>query len=164
MYKTMDNTKNSNIFNDGDLVLYKENGKIMSGGYSIDSILLQSGESPLTSYFNGGTLESEGLEGNKEREKERKNPFANLAIPVGIFYINQQATKSDYEKKSYDDEHYKKHDMLSDDIYDKLFEMASSNRRDKKDDKKDDKKKHKFTKHHNIKKIPNKQTKKQRIV
>ena len=60
-------------------------------------------------------------------------------------------------------EHYKKHDMLSDDIYDKLFEMASSNRRVKKDDKKDDKNKHKFTKHHNIKKIPNKQTKKQRV-
>ena len=54
-----------------------------------------------------------------------ETPFKNLAIPVGIFYINQQSKIPDYEKKSYDDTHYKHCNMLPDDMYDRLFELAS---------------------------------------
>ena len=118
----MSNTNNNN-FNTDDLILYKEGGKIMSGGYSVDSTLMQSGTSPLTSYFNGGANKT--LEGVSDFSEAKETPFKNMAIPVGIFYINQQSKIPDYEKKSYDDTHYKRCDMLPDDMYDRLFELAS---------------------------------------
>ena len=51
-------TDNLNQLEDGDLVFYSEGGKIMSGGYTVDSVLFQNGGSPFTSYHRGGTLES----------------------------------------------------------------------------------------------------------
>jgi hypothetical protein len=119
------------IFNNNDLIMYKEDGKIMSGGYAVNSILMNSGMAPLNSYHYGGSKSLErSIEGSKEGSIERNKEeskdvsfFDNLAVPVGIFYINSDYIKSDYEKPNTNT--YEQRYMLSDDIYDKLFELAS---------------------------------------
>ena len=90
-------------FSRDDLIFYNEDGKIKSGGYSIESALLQKGVR--------GTYQEGG--------KKMTPPFENLAVPVGIYYVNQKFPKSD------EGLHYKEHTPISDDLYDKLFELAS---------------------------------------
>jgi len=118
------------IFNNNELIMYQEDGKIMSGGYAVNSILMNNGQAPLNTYHYGGSksLERsiEGNKDNKERIKEDSkeiSPFDNLAVPVGIFYINSDHLKSDYEKPNINT--FNQRYMISDDIYDKLFELAS---------------------------------------
>ncbi len=122
----------TDIFTNKDLIMYKEGGKIMSGGYAVNSILMNSGMAPLNSYHYGGSKSLErSIEGSKESSIERSKKeeskeislFDNLAVPVGIFYINSDYIKSDYEKPNTNT--YEQRYMLSDDIYDKLFELAS---------------------------------------
>jgi hypothetical protein len=126
----------TDIFTNKDLIMYKEGGKIMSGGYAVNSILMNSGMAPLNSYHYGGSKSLErsiegskesSIEHRKERSKEEESKeisfFDNLAVPVGIFYINSDYIKSDYEKPNTNT--YEERYMLSDDIYDKLFELAS---------------------------------------
>ena len=122
----------TDIFTNKDLIMYKEGGKIMSGGYAVNSILMNSGMAPLNSYHYGGSKSLErSIEGSIERSKEGSieeeskdvSFFDNLAVPVGIFYINSDYIKSDYEKPNTNT--YEQRYMLSDDIYDKLFELAS---------------------------------------
>jgi hypothetical protein len=126
----------TDIFTNKDLIMYKEGGKIMSGGYAVNSILMNSGMAPLNSYHYGGSKSLErsiegskesSIERSKERSKEEESKeisfFDNLAVPVGIFYINSDYIKSDYEKPNTNT--YEERYMLSDDIYDKLFELAS---------------------------------------
>lgn len=129
-----------NIFETNDLVMYQEGGKIMSGGYAVNSILMNSGQSPLNSYQYGGSnkkgsntksLESKDINShdinsndiNSDDKVKKDTFFDNLAVPVGIFYINNECKKPDYEKANYNtfEERY----MISDDIYDKLFDLAS---------------------------------------
>lgn len=120
------------IFNNNDLIMYEKDGKIMSGGYAVNSILMNSGMAPLNSYHYGGSKSLErsiersierSKEGTNEEESKDISPFDNLAVPVGIFYINSDYIKSDYEKPNTNT--YEQRYMLSDDIYDKLFELAS---------------------------------------
>ena len=66
------------------------------------------------------------VDSNEDKEKNKnKDPFNNLAVPAGILLIVQQPSQSEYEKKSYANNKSQNCDMLSDDIYDKLFEYAS---------------------------------------
>jgi hypothetical protein len=131
-------------FQNNDLVFYQHGGKIMSGGYTVNSILMNSGQPLLNSYFGGSkTLErqhgnnrnnnndddedDEDDEHDDEHDDEitgRNKHFDNLAVPVGIFYIHNNQ-KSEYDDKLRDHNNYKQCEMLSDDIYDKLFELAS---------------------------------------
>ena len=124
-------------FQNNDLVFYQHGGKIMSGGYTVNSILMNSGQPLLNSYFGGSkTLErqhgnndenndddDENDDNNNEKTSSNKH-FDNLAVPVGIFYIHNNH-KSEYDDKLRDHNNYKQCEMLSDDIYDKLFELAS---------------------------------------
>jgi len=125
-------------FRPNELVLYRnEEGKVMSGGYRVNSLLMKGGKSPITSYFKGGSLERRNnLDSDEDdddaneivdskEDNKNKDPFSNLAVPAGILLIVQQPSQSEYEKKSYANEKYRNCDMLSDDIYDKLFEYAS---------------------------------------
>lgn len=134
------NTTNEefNGFGPNELVLYRnEEGKVMSGGYRVNSLLMKGGKSPITSYFKGGSLERRNdLDSDEDdddaneildskEDNKSKDPFSNLAVPAGILLIVQQPSQSEYDKKSYANEKYRNCDMLSDDIYDKLFEYAS---------------------------------------
>ena len=141
-------TDNSNQLGAGDLVFYTEGGKIMSGGYTVDSMLFQNGQSPFTGYYKGGALESDTND-NDTNDNDTKI-MENLAIPIGIFYLNQQSKMSDYEKKSYNDSKYKQCNVVPDDLFDELFKLASiTNAKTNKI--------HKFSKN-NKKKIPSKKT------
>jgi hypothetical protein len=122
-------------FQNNDLVFYQHGGKIMSGGYTVNSILMNSGQPLLNSYFGGSkTLERQGdrnddsLDSDDDTNNEisgSNTHFDNLAVPVGIFYIHNDHNKSEYDDKLRDHNNYKQCEMLSDDIYDKLFELAS---------------------------------------
>jgi len=69
------------IFSPNDLVFYKENDTIMSGGYLIDSILLKKGISPMN------TLNQYGGIGNyNSTNNSVSNIFENLAVPAGLLY------------------------------------------------------------------------------
>jgi len=96
-------------FTGEDLVFYKENNQIMSGGYSIDSILLKEGIAPMTTF-------NDSLSGG--RKEKVSNLFENLAVPAGLLYIQQ---KPKFNEHNYDESC--DHCVLSDDIHDKLFAL-----------------------------------------
>lgn len=63
-----------------DLVYYKENGKIMSGGFDINSILMKQDISPYSS------LNSNGQTGGSSVA----NLFKSLAVPSGLLYLHEK--------------------------------------------------------------------------
>ncbi len=110
------------IFDGGEFVLTRgigDNGKteFMSGGYKVKSFFLQGGMSALT------TINTGNQEGGKV-----SSPFENLAVPAGLFYINQRVPKNEIDT---DDHYYKKHEMISDDMIDKLFGLVETNKKQK---------------------------------
>lgn len=94
-----------------ELVFYKEGNKVMSAGFSIDSLLLKKGGSIMTSKNNiigggGGQL---------------SHLFQNLGVPAGISYIEmrQSGGKREYARDSEEPQ------ILSDDIHAKLLDLVS---------------------------------------
>ena len=105
-------------FSGDDLIFYKENGKILSGGYSIDSILLKNNISPMT------TLNTNQMGGGKNVSSS----FENLAVPAGLLYLHNSKTKNDNDFNN----EYQEHVPLNDDLHDKLFKLAEVNKIKKK--------------------------------
>lgn len=99
-----------NKFSGEDLIFYKENDKIMSGGYLINSILLNQGLPPMT------TLNQNYYGGQGEKVS---SIFENLAVPAGLFYMN---TKKEIIKNPPIDDEIE-HVPLSDDLHDQLFAL-----------------------------------------
>ena len=97
------------LLNTTDLVFYKnEDGQIMSGGYLIDSKLLQTDGSPMQT---GGSLMQTG------------DTLKDLSVPIGLYAGTIKKTMSDlYSGGKYDA--IDKHIMLPDDIYDSLFGLV----------------------------------------
>lgn len=126
-----------------------ENGEteFIGGGYKVNSYFLNNGKSPMVTLNN----EKNNQEGGKV-----STPFENLAVPAGLFYINQRITKSNSDNnnnnKNYNKDLYKNHEMLPDDIYDKLVNLVEV-------DKKRKRKTRKFIKNH---KYTNNKTQKQK--
>ena len=112
-----------NYFSGEDLIFYKDvnSGKIMSGGYSIDSILLKDGISPMTTlnqdidFIKGGS------------NQKVSNIFENLAVPAGLFYYEQKGGKDDNQPI-----YYQNTSCLSEDLHDKLFKLVELNNINKK--------------------------------
>jgi hypothetical protein len=116
-----------------DLIFYKEGDKIYSGGFNINSILLKKGISPLNSlnrdsYDNSNTIQS---------SDKVSDLFNNMAVPSGLLYSNSFKPNSNYEdiifeknssieKDFYVDDN---DEVLDDDIYEKLIELASINKK-----------------------------------
>ena len=126
-----------------DLIFYKEGGKIKSAGYTVDSILLQKGGSVMTTLNTYYTDTQSGGE-------NISNDFKNLAVPAGLSYISQKKTSSDiFSGGSYKNKPSDQHEMLSDDIYDKLFGLVEYDNKQKRKTRKQPltvNKKHKKTK------------------
>jgi hypothetical protein len=128
-----------NIFDGGDFVFttrIDENGKteVVGGGYKINSFFLQGGI-PVLKTFNSENIDLDQNGGKVS------TPFENLAVPAGLFYINQRVTKvNDNDKKG--EHYYKSHETISDDMFDKLFGLVEM-------DKKKQRKTRKHTNSHN---------------
>lgn len=119
-------------FLEDELIFYKENDQIKSGGYSVKSSLLHNNISPMM------TMNSFTLGGGEKVSDD----FENLAIPAGLFFINQKVPKMQPQ------EGWHPHKAIPDDLYDKLFDLI----------KFDNKKRKKTRKQLSI--IKNKKTKK----
>jgi len=132
-----------------DLLFYQEqrgdNNIIMSGGYSVDSFLLKQGLSPMQTF---GALEG-GQSGGKQSDGNKPSSiFENLAVPAGLFYINQKPTQDAYSNSK---QKCMDHKMLPDNIFDefiKMIEIDKHRKRQRKTRRQED--------------IPNKRTRKQR--
>ena len=105
------------VFEENELVFYKKDGNIQSGGYNVNSILLKSGKSPMIT-SNSDVFQKGG--GKSDPSENLSALFKDLAIPMGVFYM-QDILK----EKSYPTEH--KEEVIKDSLYDKLLNLASTN-------------------------------------
>lgn len=143
------------VINNNELIFYQKDGVIMSGGYSLKSQLLKHGISPMQTL---NTLEQ--TQSTNNGKQKVSDIFSNLAVPVGLFLLNKTKDftldldldmsldlNREKEKEKEDSRLYASnknmdktmksaHNVLSDDIYDKLFKMVQL----------DDTKKTKYTK------------------
>lgn len=122
--KTTDEHDDSDLFDGPDFVFTQDptDGNIMGGGYKIKSFFLQGGISPMVTY----NTPSEQLGGKVS------SPFENLAVPAGLFYINMRAPN-----KNTSNQHYKSHEMASDEMIDKLYELVEVDKKRKRKTRKD---------------------------
>ncbi len=123
-----------------DLVFYKnEQNQIISGGYVINSNLFNNVE------LGGNVMNTYIIEEEDDLELEQKGgkKYENYAVPAGLFFINQKITKSSSDNEHYN---YKDHNMLPDNIHDKLLELISSNNKSNKKTTKKNKNKNKNNK------------------
>ena len=113
-------------FTDDDFLFYKAGDVIMSGGYSIDSLLLKEGISPMQTF---NSLENNNqMGGNKP-----SNIFENLAVPAGLLFINKKNIGS-YSSLS----DYKETKMLPDNIFDEFMSMIEMDKRKRKKTRRND--------------------------
>lgn len=133
MYMTynseMDNSiLNSDLFDGNEFVfnrIQKPDGttEIIGGGYKINSFFLQDDIPAIT------TLNDPQQDGGKVSSPKVSSPFENLAVPAGLFYINQKIPKNNVSLE--DEKQIKKHEMISDDIMDKLFGLVDADKKRK---------------------------------
>jgi hypothetical protein len=98
-----------------------ENGNkiVIGGGYKIDSYFLKEGKPIMTTY----NKDIHNINENISRQNGGKNvssSFENLAVPAGIFYVNQKVPKLSTAEIHYNENR----NMLPEDIYDKLLSLV----------------------------------------
>ena len=114
--------------------------QFVGGGYKVNSFFLQGGNPIMTTYNNNSstgyprTPHSSDQSGGKV-----SSPFENLAVPAGLFYINQRIPKN-YLDEDIDTDtkhhYYKQHETVSDDMIDKLFGLVDADKKRKRKTKK----------------------------
>ena len=116
---------NYDLLKDDDFVLTRkigENGDVtfVGGGYTVESFLLEKDMSPMST-LNGDIKQNGG---------KVSSPFENLAVPAGLFFINQKINKKMYNEN--DNNLYRNHETISDDVMDKLFGLANNDNKKRK--------------------------------
>ena len=121
---------NNELMEPNDFIFHSnDEGVITGGGYTINSLFLQEGGRPMkTMNQNNINIKSDK---NAEIKKGVFDLFDNLAVPAGLFYANPKLSKNEY-----DIETYKNHDMIPDDIHDKLFALIEVDKKNKRKTKK----------------------------
>jgi hypothetical protein len=124
-------------FDSKDIVFSEEGGEIKSGGFSINSLFLKLGVSPLhtliTKFKKGGVggdddnEEDEEEEGegnnNKKEEKVSKLLYDGFAVPIGLLCErNNNDNYYDYDDE-YDEDNVLTSNILGNDFYDKLLDI-----------------------------------------
>ena len=110
------------VFNNDELVMYKENGKTYSGGFMVNSIMLQHGISPITRVSGGGDGGGGGISSTSNNAGTIHETFNNLAIPAGLYYFDTGLVgQSGGTASTYINEEY-----VGDEYYSKLMELLES--------------------------------------
>jgi hypothetical protein len=99
-----------------EMVYNKEEGKIMAGGYLVNSLLLNEGKP--VAYSN------DIIKGGKGKFSDR---FKHLAVPAGLLYIPMHSDKIPII-------HNNDMEVVNDDLYEKLLKLAREDK-GKEDDK-----------------------------
>jgi hypothetical protein len=131
-----DNTdSNGPVYNEDEFIFCKKpNGEITSCGFSVNSALLREGKSPmmgLTPFLRGSARSGDDDEDDEDEAETRPSSgksihhhvsdmFKNLSVPAGIFYI-QQKNQPCKQENIYEE------DDISEDLFDKLLNLASEN-------------------------------------
>jgi hypothetical protein len=94
-------------FEPADIVFNtNENGDVTAGGFSVNSCLLKSGLSPITT-----------MNGSSQKGGSVSEIFKNLAVPAGLLYM-QQSLASSFPSDN-------NNETVSDALYDKLLNLAT---------------------------------------
>tara|TARA_B100001063_G_C16529496_1_gene435704 strand:- start:76 stop:468 length:393 start_codon:yes stop_codon:yes gene_type:complete len=101
-----------------DFVLYKENNRIKSGGYSVNSILLNKNNPAFTTY----NKQSGGGAGSKKVSEV----FSDLAVPAGLLYMKLNTNTNSFKINSTSEK-----EVLSDSIHDQLLELLQPKEKQK---------------------------------
>ena len=129
---TLDDSSNIDIFGSDEFVFtknHKTDGttEIIGGGYKVNSFFLQDGIPAMTTFNNSDFINSD-FNNPEQTGGKVSSPFENLAVPAGLFYINQKIAKNDNHLIN---NPYQKHEMLSDDIMDKLYGLVEVDKKRK---------------------------------
>lgn len=118
-------------FSHDDFVFTTKDGQFIGGGFTVESMFLEKGISPITTFNND----------DKQSGGKISSPFENLAVPAGLFYISQRTLKNKNEMQFNNER-----ETISDDIFDKLFNMVNADKKPKKHTKRHKNKHNKLTK------------------
>ena len=133
---TTDTNYEDQLFGAGDFVFTTRTGgdgntEILGGGYKVNSMFLQGGIPPMTTFNTNDQTQTGG---------KVSSPFESLAVPAGLFYVNMRVPKKDTDKSEH---YYKQHEVLSDDMVDKLFGLVEADKKRKRKTRKQTNKLHK---------------------
>jgi hypothetical protein len=104
-----------------DLVYYTKNGIIQAGGYSINSTLLKNNIPAVNTYTGGKKQKSTKINMSTDTEKV-SDKFNNMVIPAGLLYLDRTINNS---ANAYGPiEICEMGDVVSDDLYSKLVDLA----------------------------------------
>jgi len=122
--QTINNDNNYQLMGGDEFVMIQQKGEngqteFVGGGYKIKSFFLEGGN-PIIKTLNNRPIFDDIQDGGKS-----STPFDNLAVPAGLFYINQKS------KRNSSDKNYRQHEMLPDDIFDKLFGLVEVDKKNK---------------------------------
>ena len=134
------------VFTDNELLVYKQNGKTYSGGFTVNSLMMQHGISPI---IGGGG----GSGGSTKTEGPLHDTFHNLAIPAGLYYFDGGLEQKGGAKNA---TYVNEEEYVSDELYSRLMELAGNVQGSTNTNEEPDKKGGKEGKH--------KRTKKQRLL
>ena len=104
------------VFTDNELVVYKQNGKTYSGGFTVNSLMMQHGISPI---IGGGG----GSVGSTKTEGPLHDTFHNLAIPAGLYYFDGGLEQKGGAKNA---TYVNEEEYVSDELYSRLMELAGN--------------------------------------
>lgn len=106
-----------------DMIFYKEGDKIMSGGFSIESLLLHKGQSPM---YTANGSENTNITGGSV-----SSIFKNLAVPAGLLYQTNKEKKRQLFEYNEDGQEleggFNNNSVLSEDIHSQLMKMVEVN-------------------------------------
>ena len=123
--KPIEYSKKVCVFGDDDFVMCvdKESGKVLSSGYSIESKLLNNGNIMAPIMNMNMNMNSDT---NTDEQDEFSTIYQNLAIPVGLSYINYPNRRGQDPDLAEASDRYTFKETLSDDVFDRLFELIQA--------------------------------------
>jgi len=145
-------TINSNLIGGNELIFTNNNG-IYSGGFSVNSIMMKAGMSPIMTLNTGELMGGSNLrEGGSNKVSDL---FENLVIPNWVASYNPPELhigggKKEENKNIYDDDNNDDED-IDDDLHDKLLDLVREKKiiQNKKKSRKNKISKNKSKKHRN---------------